>query len=256
MNIYIKNIIIICSFIIVGDITYAATSRDETISLLQEYWIDKDGSTRIGDKDAASLQFSFSKNLLDKMSDAQLRSSMNVAIARFTKEQQEAFKNVVIPLLDELKQGALNLVNEKKEMEDLAASLSKDLRKSPPDIMRLAEENIRNLVSQLPQDKKIAIGTAGTMTKFFTLRKKLNPEVVEARSGSRDEDRYEDSGKAPKEGSSVKTKVADAVANTNFKLSSMSGFVGTALGYGMCRNRHWDILLDSQGHHFMSEAKP
>jgi hypothetical protein len=262
MNINIKIFFVIVGLVL-GSALYAVTGdellakQNEISSLLQEYWMDKDGNVRIGDKDTTSLRFSFSKNLIDKMTDLQLRSSMDTALARFPKEQQEAFKSVVVPLLDDLKKNREAIVAEGSKLKDAAETLAKALNKTPQDIMRLPDENLKSLIIDRITDRAARIAAIDQLTNFSKLRKedvtKNKTTVAEDRrratEGSSDDD------DEPKK-IGTKTKIAQGIADTNFKISSMTGFVGTALGYGLCRSRHWDIVQDSKGYHFLSEAKP
>jgi hypothetical protein len=137
----------ISSFLGATTVRELLEKQGKSVIILQEYWIDKDGDTHIGDKDPAMLEFSFSKNLLDNMTDAELRTAMNLALVKFTKEQQKVFKNMVTAQLDVLRETNQEIAGMRKKMEEEASALGKIIGRSQHDIMRLPDQNLKNIIS-------------------------------------------------------------------------------------------------------------
>ncbi len=261
-NILVKSMVL--SMLIVVSNTFGAVNvqdlqdkEKELYAILTEYWIDKEGDVHVGNRDAKSLQFAFSESLMNRMTVDQLKSSMNAAIARFTKNQKNAFINAVDPYLKDLDKVKKDLKHEHDAVDSAAAKLAKLLNKSPQDILKLGDENISNLIKSKIQDGAKKVLAYEDLAILKRSRAAFGIKTVDAplRNIQSVDNNSDDDEKVKPSNGGKKTAAAQAIANSNFKISSMVGFLGEATKYSTCQSRHFDILIDSEGLQFITEAR-
>lgn len=260
-----KNILIKYSTLltlVTTGFAYSATVSElqnkekEVYTILSEYWIDKAGDVHVGNKDSKELQFAFSESLMPRLTIKQIIDSMTTAISKFEKSKQEAFASAVQPYLNELTNARTELQTERKKMDDAAAMLAPLLGKTVQDILKLPDSNIAALISTKITDgsKKLDAHTAATNLK--KLRPQFNVQTMDQPMPGQKTAGVSGDAEKTKTSSSGKTAAAaEAVAKSSFNLSEMAGFVGESAMYSMCRDRHFDIILDEKGLNFITEAR-
>lgn len=261
-----KKFIVLAGFMI-GSALYAAVSvselqnkEKEMYAILSEYWIDKAGDVHVGNKDPKELQFAFSETLMPRLTIKQITDSMATAISKFDKSKQDAFASAVQPYLTELTNARIELQAQRKTMDDAAAALAPLLGKSVQDILKLPDQNITTLISTKITDgaKKVSAHQAAATLK--KMRPQFSVQTVEQAMPTTTASAFDSSvttTSGDKTKSSAGTKaaaIAQGLANSDFKISSVVKFAGEAYNKGMVRDRHFDIMLDSTGLHFTTIA--
>jgi hypothetical protein len=265
-----KSIIVIALATSMTGIMYGAVAtiqelQNEEQALydkLVEHWIDKEGSTHLGNKelDPKAIQFAFSKNIMSKQTIQQIRDSMNTPLKKFTQAQQDDFKEAVKPDLDDLAKVKTKIKEMRDQLDFAAGTLANFLGKTPQDILKMADANIRNLISNLPQDKKIALNSTTALKDFTTLRAAFDiqtgatPIRPPAGPGAAAE-----AEEGPGAGTTAKpskvTAAAAVVAETKTKLSSIIKAAAQTAIYAPCGDLHFDIIEDEEGIKFLRLIK-
>jgi len=231
------------SFLYSATVAELQDKEKEMYAILSEYWIDKSGEVHVGNKDPKELQFAFSESLMPRLTIKQIVNSMSAAIAKFGK------------YLNELTNARIELQAERTKLDAAVAKLAQLLGKSVTDVLKLADQNLAALISKIADGaKKVSAYEALTVLK--RLRPQFNIQTVESPiAAAKNSGSSMDIEKTKSSSSGKTAAAAAAVAKSNFKISGMSGFVGTAIQYGHCRSRHFDVVLDADGLNFITEAR-
>lgn len=268
MKISIKNIILIGSCVGMSNAFGATSSEVEALFTEKEqlynnlgmHWMDENGNYRYGDKDAAS-QFSLTPTMLDRMSVDQVITNMKTATQRF-KAEGVTYNEAVKADLSKLKTVKDQLDTERKKIETAAETLGKVFGgKTAQDVMKMADENIKNLVSRLPQEQKTKIYDSD-MLALMRERPWFNIQISSPTKFMPDLEGGETalglgSGekKSKSSGGGAAAAGVAAAAVSSFDIGSVVKFAGEASKYSPCGDRHYDILLDSKGYHVISKAE-
>lgn len=247
-----KKFLIVFSFFI-GTALYGATVSElqnkekELYSILSEYWIDKAGDTHVGNKDVKELQFAFSESLMSRFSIKQIIDSMTTAIAKFDQAKKDAFAEAVEPYLNELTNVRIELKNMRDKMDKAASLIGQKINKSPQDVMKMSEANIRNLINKT-QDLKIKFNSSPeavqALKDLIELRSMFGIQAVEVpiKTGTQSESNEPDNNKIKSSSSGKLSAAANAVAKSETKLSSLIKASATLATQGTCQDIHFDIV--------------
>lgn len=263
MNTLLKKMIVFSSFVISGSI-YAATVQEllaqekRATAILEQYWIDENGNTRIGGKDA-NARFAFTAQLLQIMTIQELQDAMNDVLSQLTAAQRNTFNNAIARHLEQLKTVKTQLDAERKKLDTDAMRIATKISIDKNKVLTMSEQNIKNLINDRVKDATDRTDLILLTTDFAKRRASLNIEIIDSDMGAfrKPVDSATDlpTQKLSRETITAKQKLAQGVANTNFKISGMVGFVGETIKYSLCADRHFDIVPDSEGLQFISIAK-
>lgn len=241
----------------VETITELSTHQQRDYDDLSQYWFDKEGNFRFGAKDATA-QFSLTSEMMDRMTVDQLKSNMNIAIQRFKEEERKKYLDLVTPILNDLKQVKDQIQAGRAKVEAAATTLATALKKSKDDIMKIADENLKNLVSRLPDAEKVKIYNSDVLAIMkqrslygFKVSSPTAIEMPDLGGGA------SAGGAAKKSGSGAGAAAAGvaAAAVSSFDIGGIVKFAGEVGKYGRCKDIHFDIVRDSKGIHVTTKAE-
>jgi hypothetical protein len=273
-----KSILLTSLMMLTSGLSYGAVAtvqelRNEEQALydkLVEHWIDKEGSTHLGNKELnpTAIQFSLSKNIINKQSIKQITDSMNTPLKKFTPEQQQDFKEAVKADLDDLAKVQDELKKLRNQMDDAATKLGQLLGKTrdgalrtKDDVLKLADRNLEELIKIIPDgakkiDANIEFGIIKKLRPQFDIQTVAAPIVTARKGGSAESE--EETGATGSTATQKPSKVAAAasvVAETKTKLSSIIKAASEAAIYAPCGDLHFDIIEDEEGIKFLRLIK-
>jgi hypothetical protein len=227
------------------------TQQQHDYDILGQYWLDKEGNFRFGEKDA-TVRFSISPTMFDRMSVEQVKMNMESAI-KLLKEHVE-YENAIEPSLSDLKKVKDQIEAERNKLNNAVAKLAKILNKPIDKIVSLPDQNINALITQIT-DRTMRLDALDALASIKQLRPAFNiqtsaPTVAEM------PDLSGGTSGAKKSGSGAGAAVAGAAAAavSSFDIGNFVKAVGDATKYGTCGDRHYDIVEDSKGYRVTSKA--
>jgi hypothetical protein len=268
MELTMKKIVLIVSAIITNGM-YGATIQEvkqqekEAYDALIDIWINANGDVRVGGnkKDA---QFTFDEPFLARRSIDQINKSIKTALAGLTVEQQEKFKKAIEDDFKKLEKARADLKGLRSELDTAVALLASYWKKTPEAVMKLADINLDNLGPNNPnQAQKIAFNSdqkrnealqaIKTLRPFFNIQTTTIPITTAQKTKPSMADNEEDhgtefAGKTEKtsaskgSGGSKTTAIAEAIMNSETKLSGLIKASADIKGQWTCESMHFDIV--------------
>jgi|GEM_PF-6636375 len=236
--------------------------QQKLYNILEDYWFDDEGFFRVGDRDVKTVRFVLTPDMLGRMQQDKLISSMQAAIQRFKPDQQQLYKDQVTPYLTELADIRKQLETQRKKLDDAVAALATILGKPAKKVMTLADENLTALNSQIKDastkiDANIALSVIKKLRPVFSIQA-TETVAVPTTMGTREMPTTRMAGGATGgesgAGAGAAVGVAKAVSQS-FDIGSIVKFSTDINKRSLCRDRHFDIVRDSKGLHITCIAK-